>query len=139
MIIINIEGFEDLIKFQSIFDIETFKTRLLDLIEGEFTRLYWIIQNDPNIPEDYKMAVFIYRNDESGYVGIGVFIKGKMKWLRFGKVLKYERYKCPVRKYFGGELVPAYTGPDYLKQLWEKEKDKIISNIRNWIINYFKR
>ncbi|MEM2262555.1 MAG: hypothetical protein QXK24_08905 [Ignisphaera sp.] len=136
MIIITVTGIEQLIPLIHKLSLEHFLPYILDVIEWELWRLAIMIQQNPDIPPEYKLSLFLWRNDETGQVGLGVYMPEEMEWLRFGRVLKYKEYVCPVRKYFGGALTLAWTGPDYIKELWLQEKDKILNNIKQYIVRW---
>ena len=136
MIVITVEGIEKLLPILQKLRPENIRSFILDCVERELDRLYNIIQNEPDIPPDYQYAVFTWRNDDAGTAGIGVFIMGEMQYARFGRVVIYKEYRCPVRKYYGGAITPAWTGPDYLKMIWEREKDTVINNIKSSILSY---
>lgn len=138
MIEIEVTGLGKLGAIKHFLNIDEFQNMVTNIVYYEVWLLAEKIRNDPEIPQDYKDAMFISPNKETGKVTLAVFIPSKMKWARWGRVVEWEGYKCPIRKYYGGELTPEYSGPDYIKQKFATEKPKMISNIKAGIVNKIK-
>jgi len=109
---------------------------VIPIIERELDKFIQIIRQDPNIPKEYKDAIITWTNKAIGEVYLAVYIPEKLKWKKFGPYMVWKKYKCPIRKYWGGELTLKYTGPDYLMELWREHKANIIKNIKDEILSY---
>ena len=134
IIVMETKGIEQLVSLMGRVDPAYVREKTCELIYLELVRFAEMIRADPNIPKEVKDALFIYMNVSSGRVGIGLFIEGKARWLRFG-VIQYEQYKCPVRKYWGGKLAPSYTLENYLLEKWNQHKAQILDNIKRGIVS----
>jgi hypothetical protein len=106
----------------------------LDIIDDELFSFAIQLKLDPDIPEEYSNALTSVIVREEKTVVLTVWSPEQWKKKRFGSRLEWEIYRCPKRKYFGGELAPEYTGPDYLKEKWNSYKDKFIMNVRSRIV-----
>lgn len=138
MIEVNIEGFEQLGNLVD-FDKAKFGNAAIRAIEYELSWLIDVIRNDPNIPDTYKNSLMMVLVSKAAGVDRGVtliaYAPSKNNYKRFGNRLKWGNYICPIRKYFGGELAPEYNGPEYIRQLWILNKDKIVNNIKSRLMN----
>uniref|UniRef100_A0A6H1ZK88 Uncharacterized protein n=1 Tax=viral metagenome TaxID=1070528 RepID=A0A6H1ZK88_9ZZZZ len=137
MLIINVKGLVDLSLFAVYIDKDIIKNAVCEIIASELDIIIKKIRHDPKIPQEYKDALFLSVSPGTGYVFIGVFLPTEMKWVRFG-VLQYKEYTCTVRQYYGGALTPAYSGLDYIKQIWEEEKASILKNIKDRTAEYIR-
>lgn len=134
LINVEVSGLEKLAQLINRVDPIVLREKICDMVYRELSSFAESIRADPNIPQEVKDALFLYVNYESGNVGLGIFWESEdIKWLRWG-VIQYKQYKCPVRKYWGGTLKKAYTGPTYVRELWNRNKASIISRVRSSII-----
>ena len=138
MIQITVDGLEKLDSLIVQLDKQQFIAAISNIIGNELDILYKKIEMDPDIPDTYKKAMFISVNTSTGMAMLSVFIKEEYQWIKWGKLLSWQNYKCPIRKYAGGELAPEYTGPSYIKDLFEKEKVNIKNNIRAKTVTYIR-
>ena len=138
IIVMETKGLEQLVSLMRRIDPAYLREQACEIIYLELVKFAELIRADPNIPKELKDALFIYVNVSSGRVGIGLFIEGKARWLRFG-VIQYEQYKCPVRKYWGGKLAPGYTLQNYLLEKWNQHKGTILDNIKRGIMSIILR
>jgi len=139
LITISVEGIDKLLKILE--GLKPWKIRInvsIPIIEKELDRFIQIIRQDPNIPREYKDALISWSNKAIGEVYLAIYIPDKLKYKKFGHYMVWRNYRCPIRKYWGGELSPAYTGPNYLMQLWNQHKTNIIKNIKDKIIEYIR-
>jgi hypothetical protein len=93
---VDVNGYEKLGVFMLYLDKEQFKSEVTNIVANELSKVAESLQQDPNIPEDYKKSIFVSVNEQTGTVTLGVFIKEQMKWKRFGKVMEWGNYICPV-------------------------------------------
>ena len=139
MIEVNVKGLEQLIKVVNWLDPEILKRSMLEIIIDELTTFMYKIEHDENIPEEYRKSLVLFTMEQEGKVMMMAYAPGKTKWKRKGRYMVWKRYRCPIRKYFGGELTPAYSGPEYLKMKWEEQKDQIVKKITSRIVSEIKR
>jgi hypothetical protein len=135
---VSITGYEKLGIISLNFNPAMFKAVVTGIVSQELMLIAESIQQDPNIPVEYKKAIFVSVNESTGKVSLGVFVPGEMKWKRWGKVMEWQNYICPIRKYYGGELAPEYNGPSYVKEKFKQMAPQVKSNIRNRVISYIK-
>ena len=134
MIVINVEGMEELYGLIEALDPNAILEDALDIIDDELFSFAIQLKLDPDIPDEYSNALASTIIREEKTVVLLVWSPKEWKRKRFGSRLEWGIYRCPKRKYFGGELAPEYTGPDYLKEKWNSYKDKFIMNVRSRIV-----
>ena len=135
MISISIEGIEDLLNLIQSLESRTITDNILDIIEDELWIFAQIIHSDNTIPDEYRNALGtkVIRELDT-VVLMAVPSEERLKYIKFGTRLEWAAYKCPKRKYYGGELSPEYSGPSYLKEKWNSYKNTFINNIKSRII-----
>lgn len=139
MIRIEVSGLERYFKILHWLDPETIRIDVsIRIIEDEVDKIIQMIRQDPNIPKEYKDALITWSSESTGEVFLAVYWPEKYKMKKFGRYIVWRKYRCPIRKYWGGELTPAYTGPDYLMELWNRIKGQVIKNIKERILNYIR-
>jgi len=138
MITVNIDGMADFSNLLLYFDRSVFNNFVNATILDELTTIMYRIKQDEGIPKEYKDSLVLWSSVEEGKVYLTAYVPSKMKWKKFGRHMVSERYRCPIHKYFGGELTPEYTGPDYIKQKFEEDKPRIINNIKSKILSYLR-
>lgn len=99
---------------------------ILQYIEGRRRKMVYDL--------DFGYAVRVTTNRVVHYEGKQIIIQTSDGSIQ----LPFYSKNCPIHKYFGGELTPEYTGPDYIKQKFEEDKPRIINNIRSKIMEYLR-
>ena len=135
---LSVKGIEQLTSVLTNLSEEDIKEKALDILVDELVKVADQLQTDTNIPEEVRKAMIVYYGKLSGLAVLTVFVQGRLQWLRFGKVLKWRRYKCTVRKYYGGVLSPEYELPEYVKEKFEEAKPRIIDRVTRGIIDYIR-
>jgi len=136
MISVSVSGLEGLRTLIFYLDKSVFTNFCIEAIQDELTELMYEVDRDPEIPREYKDSLILFSNVQEGQVYLIAYSPGRTKWRRFGRHMVYEKYRCPIHKYFGGELTPEYTGLDYLSLKFKERKNDIITNIKNKILEY---
>lgn len=135
MISITIEGDQQLHDLLDRFNITTEGKLILFVIENELVEFAKLLNIDPKIPKEYSSSLSTIIVEEMNTVVLVAW--GQKYWenKRFGSKLEWMIYKCPKRKYFGGELAPEYNGPDYLKEQWKTYRPIFIQKVKDRISN----
>lgn len=134
MISIEVTGLENLIVLTKRISSEDIKELLFGIIDDEFYTFSRILRMDPLIPLEYSRSLSSAIVRELDTIALLAWGSKRWDYRKFGSRLEWGIYMCPKRKYFGGELSPEYSGPDYLKERWEKYRSTFITNVKDRII-----
>lgn len=138
MIIIDVNGIEDLYSLREYLSAENLGPKTINIIVEELGEFAKFIKNDQNIPREYVDSLTSVIIANSNQV---VFLAYQQKkWDRkreykaFKTKMEYMIYTCPKRKYFGGEIAPEYNGPDFLVEKWKQYSNTFINNVKTKIV-----
>jgi hypothetical protein len=135
MISITIDGDEHLQELLTRFGVATEGKMILGIVEDELVEFAKLLYLDPKVPKEYSSSLATVLVEEMNTVALVAW--GQKYWenKRFGSKLEWMIYRCPKRKYFGGELALEYNGPDYLKEQWKTYRPIFIEKVRSRIIS----
>ena len=138
MISINVEGIENLAKISDSLDANELRLGVIGILEEELEVFANILHSDVNIPHEYSDSLSSVVNSTGDTVILVAWGGDRWQNRKFGNRLEWEVYMCPKRKYFGGELAPEYSGPDYLKERWELYRPKFINIVKERIVQWIR-
>jgi len=138
MIIINVEGMEELYGLIEALDPNAILEDALDIIDDELFSFAIQLKLDPEIPDEYSNALASVIIREMNTVVLIAYFpeewKKKVEAKRFGTRMEWAIYRCVKRFYFGGKIAKEWTGPNWLREKWNSYKDKFIMNVRSRIV-----
>ena len=97
--------------------------------------IYNDIISDPNMPPEYVDSMAIAENEEEYEIIIGP-VHDKALLQEFGADrAMWLLYRCPKRRYMGGQIRKRIEGKFYLRQFWNENKDKYLGVLRNRVVS----